>query len=69
MSKSRASGAILKQLHNDQATSIDSQMVKVIMLKRVVISVLSGIFNTNSDSEDMLDPFNMANLLAMPPTM
>lgn len=45
LSKTQASEAIIGHLLNLQATSIDSQMLKIILLKRITISILSGLLN------------------------
>lgn len=69
LTKTKSSEAIIGQLLNLKASSVDSQMLKIILLKRITISILSGLLNNQPGNNNSQDPFGMAGLFSLPMPM
>lgn len=67
LNKTQASEAILGQLLNLQTSSVDSQMLKIILLKRITISILSGLlYNSNANGMKGMHEAIGAGILNLP---
>ena len=64
MNKTQASEAILGQLLNLSTNTVDNQMLKIILLKRITISILSSLLYNTSGMKGMTETIgpNMMNL-------